>query len=152
MSWRKAIFSTLVIAWSVTGVGAQDDRRALSVQETLIQLERDWDTAFLHNDVGFIETVLAEEFLATYDDGNQGDRAKELELAAAFNKQIESSTLDGFTVKLYGDTAVVWFRRHLAGPSGGRRLELTFHFTDVFVYRAGRWQCVASHSTRVMGT
>jgi hypothetical protein len=30
-------------------------------------------------------------------------------------------------------------------------VELTFQYIDVFVYRDGRWQCVASQSTRVAG-
>lgn len=62
---------------------------------------------------------------------------------------LKSSTLDEFTVKVYGDTAVVWFTQHLIGPSQGRALAVTFRYVDVFVIRAGRWQCVASQSTKV---
>jgi ketosteroid isomerase-like protein len=120
-----------------------------SDQEILIQLERDWDKAFLRADAAFIAPILAEEFLATYDDGSRGDRALELKLASEFNKQIDSSSLDEFVVKIYRDTAVVWFTRHLAGPSRGKHLELTHHYTDVFVFRDGRWQCVSSQSTLV---
>jgi len=99
--------------------------------------------------VAFIESVLAEEFVSTYGDGTRGDRAKELKLAAEFNQQIDSSTLDEFTVKVYGDTAVVWFTQHMVGPSKGQRLEVTYRYIDVFVMRDGRWQCVASQSTKV---
>ena len=52
-------------------------------------------------------------------------------------------------MKVYGDTAVVWFSQHLIGPSQGRRLSVTYRYVDVFVMRAGRWQCVASQSTKV---
>ncbi len=135
---------------TVGGAAAQD-RPVRSDQQTLMELERDWDRAFLRKDVGFIRTVLADEFVSTYDDGTRGDKAHELELTAGFSQQIEASALDDFTVKIYGDTAVVWFSRHVVGPSRGRRLELTFRFTDVFVYRDGRWQCVASQSTKVAG-
>ena len=72
-----------------------------------------------------------------------------LALAAEFNLQIDSATLDEFIVKIYGDTAVVWMSQHLVGPSKGSQLRVTFHYVDVFVMRAGRWQCVASQSTRV---
>ena len=128
--------------------GAQS-QRARSDQEILIQLERDWDEAFHRKDIAFIENVLADEFVATYDDGSRGDRARELTLAAAFDQQIDSSTLDEFIVKIYGDTAVVWFTQHLVGPSQGRSLALTFRYVDLFVLRAGRWQCVATQSTKV---
>jgi ketosteroid isomerase-like protein len=85
----------------------------------------------------------------TYDDGSRGDKSKELRLATEFDQQIDSSMLDEFIVKEYGDTAVVWFTQHLVGPSKGRSVSLTFRYVDVFVMRAGRWQCVASQSTKV---
>ena len=147
MTWRRLLL-VLVLGCFTAAAGAQS-RPVRSDQQILVQLERDWDAAFLKKDVGFIESVLADEFVATYDDGMRGDKAEELRLAGQFNQQIDSSTLDDFTVKIYGDTAVVWFSRRLVGPSQGRRLELNFRFTDVFVYRDGRWQCVASQSTRV---
>jgi ketosteroid isomerase-like protein len=150
MRLRRTLFCLLAFASAAMPSGARS-RRARSDQEILIQLERDWDEAFHHRDVAFIENVLADEFVATYGDGTRGDRAKELTLAAAFDQQIESSTLDEFIVKIYGDTAVVWFTQHLVGPSQGRPLELTFRYVDVFVLRAGRWQCVATQSTKVTG-
>ena len=130
-------------------MSAQQTRRAQSDQEILIKLERDWDFAFHHKDVKFIENVLATEFLATYAEGQRADRAKELQNAEEFNQQIDSSVLDEFIVHVYGDTAVVNFTQKLTGPSKGQTLTLTFRYIDVFVMRDGRWQCVASQSTRV---
>ena len=115
-----------------------------------MQLERDWDAAFHRHDVAFIERLLAEEFVVTYDYGSRGDRAKELMLAVSFNQQIDSSRLDEFMVREYGSTAVVWFTLHLTGPINGQRAELSYHYTDVFVLRDGRWQCVSSQSSRVL--
>jgi hypothetical protein len=137
-----------VAAAAISPLRAQD-RPVQSDQDILMQLERDWDAAFLTRDVRTIDNILATEFMATYDDGSRGDRARELSLAAEFNQNIESSKLEDFTVKIYGDTAVVWFSRHVVGLSRGQRLELTFQYIDVFVFRAGRWQCIASQSTRV---
>jgi ketosteroid isomerase-like protein len=133
---------------AVAAAGAQDPVRSPEEVE-LIRLERDWDRAFLANDTAFIDGVLAREFVAVYPDGSKGDRAKELANAAAFNLRIDSSTLDDFTIQVHGDTAVVWFRRSLVGPSKGERLEVTYRYLDVFVRRDGRWQCVASQSLKV---
>jgi ketosteroid isomerase-like protein len=141
------LFAALFVA--APPVSAQQTRRAQSDQEILIKLERDWDFAFHHKDVKFIESVLASEFVATYAEGQRADRAKELENATTFNQQIDSSTLDEFMVHIYGDTAVVNFTQKLTGPSKGKPLTLTFRYMDVFVMRDGRWQCVASQSTKV---
>jgi ketosteroid isomerase-like protein len=144
----------LVLAFLVPAATASGGQSApvRSDQQILITLERDWDAAFHRKDVAFIDKVLADEFVSTYGDGSRGDRAKELKLAAEFNQQVDSSTLDEFVVKVYGDTAVVWFTQRLVGPSKGQQLSLTFRYVDVFVMRDGRWQCVASQSTKVTAT
>ena len=150
MPLRNVFLAVLAVLLTVVApVFAQQSRRAQSDQEILIKLERDWDYAFHHKDVKFIETVLATEFVATYAEGQRADRAKELQNAVDFNQQIDSSALDEFIVRVYGDTAVVHFTQKLTGPSKGQPLTLTFRYMDVFVLRDGRWQCVASQSTRV---
>jgi ketosteroid isomerase-like protein len=150
MSFRATLLRFLVVSLAAaTPLSAQSQRRAQSDQDVLIKLERDWDFAYHHKDVKFIENVLAKEFIAVYAEGQRADRAKELQLASDFNQQIDSSTLDEFDIKVYGDTAVVLFTQKLTGPSKGQPLTLTFRYIDVFVMRDGRWQCVASQSTRV---
>jgi ketosteroid isomerase-like protein len=151
MSWREALFCLLVLVSAVSVAGAEP-QRVRSDQEILIQLERDWDAALHRADADFIETILADEYIATYPDGSRGDKAKELALTASFNQAVESSMVDEFTVKVYGDTAVVWFTQHVTGSSQGRTLEVTYRYVDVFVIRDGRWQCVTSPSTRVTAT
>ena len=92
-----------------------------SDQQVLIELERAWDAAFHRGDAKFIETVLAEEFIATYGDGTRGDRAKELSLAADQRQQVDSSRLDEFIVRTFGNTAVVWFTQSWSARSTGSR-------------------------------
>ena len=145
-----AVLLSLLALVSAVASPPSASQRVQSEQEILIQLERDWDEAFHRNDARFIEPILADEFMVTYPDGTRGGKAKELELATV-DQPIESSRLDEFTVKVYRDTAVVWFTQHLVGASQGQKLELTFRYMDVFVFRDGRWQCVASQSTRVSG-
>jgi ketosteroid isomerase-like protein len=142
------IFVCLAVGSISGGLGAQS-REVKSDQQILVQIERDWDAAFRGRNSAFIETILADEFIATYSDGTRGDKAHELSLAAGFDRQIESSTLDDFLVKIYGDTAVVWMSQHVVGISQGRQAAMTFRYVDVFVLRDGRWQCVSSQSTKV---
>jgi ketosteroid isomerase-like protein len=120
-----------------------------SDQEVLIDLERRWNEAVYENDVKFVASILADEFTVTYEDGSRGDKAKELALIAAFNQRVESAVQDEFTIKVFGNTAVVWFTLRLVGFKQGQRSELTLRYTDVWIMRDGRWQCVSAHSTRV---
>jgi len=142
---RLGVLAALVLC-SAVGLGAQ---RVKSDQDTLIQLERDWDAAFHRNDAKFIASILADDFIATYDNGVRADKAKELDLAANFNQQIDASSLDEFTIHIYRDVAVVWFTLRLIGPMQGKPVEMTYRYMDVWTYRDGKWLCVASQSTRV---
>ena len=150
MRARHWLFSLLVPVLVTAGLSAQ----GLSVesdQEILVRLERAWNAAVYKNDVSFVRTVLADEYVATYEDGTRGDKTKELALIGDFNQNVESAIQDDFTVKTYRDTAVVWFTLHLTGLKQGQRVELTLRYTDVWVLRDTRWQCVSSQSTRVSG-
>lgn len=148
MTLRDLACGVLVCAWAATVTTAQQ-APAESDQETLVKLERGWNEAFYGKDVAFIKNILADEFVATYDDGTRADKAKELALVSEFNQQVTSAIQDEFTVKVYRDTAVVWFTLHVTGLKQGRPSELTLRYTDVWVMRSGRWQCVSTHSTRV---
>jgi ketosteroid isomerase-like protein len=130
------------------GAGAQS-APVKSDQDILIELEHNWDAAFHRHDAAFIDRVLADEFIVTYDNGVRADRTIELDLAKTANENIESSTMDEFIVKEFGNTAVVWFTLHLVGPVKGQRVQNDYRFTDVFVLRDGRWQCVSSQSTKI---
>jgi ketosteroid isomerase-like protein len=146
--FRHAAVSVLVVCGIAT-VAAAQSAPVRSDQDILIQLERDWDAAFHRHDAAFIDRVLADEFVVTYDNGVRADRKLELELATSANENIESSEMDEFIVKEFGNTAVVWFTLHLIGPVNGQRVQNDYRFTDVFVLRDGRWQCVSSQSTKV---
>lgn len=132
-----------------TALATVQDQRGRSDQEIFLELEERWAAAVERNDVSAVGAILADEYVSTYDDGSHGDRARELELVRTFNQHIDESAIEDFAVKAYGDTAVVRFSRRMVGPRNGARHEVTFRYTDVFVWRDGRWQCVSSQSTRV---
>ena len=149
----------MVMLHRITGIGltvalfsiaaAANAQDVKSDQQVLIELEQAWDAAFHRGDAKFIETLLAEEFIATYGDGARGDKAKELSLANDRRQQVDSSRLDEFIVKTFGNTAVVWFTQILVGPVNGKPTEVRYRYVDVWVNRGGRWLAVASQSTRL---
>ena len=138
-----------VAALLAMGAAAVAQEVVKSDQQVLIELEQLWDAAFHRGDAKYIETLLADEFIATYGDGSRGDRAKELSLAGDQRQQVDSSRLDEFIVKTFGNTAVVWFTQILVGPVNGKPTEVRYRYVDVWVNRGGRWQAVASQSTRL---
>jgi hypothetical protein len=88
-----------VLAIAALSHGAAAQRPVQSTQEILMQLERDWVAALQRNDADFVDKVLAPEFVSTYGDGSRGDRVRELQLVKEFNQQVDSWTVDEFTVR-----------------------------------------------------
>ena len=146
---RLVLVCGVLAALSATGAPAAQGQPGATDEQTLVELERSWNEAFYAKDIEFLDSVLAGEFVATYDDGSQGDRNRELELSASFNQRVISATQEDFTVRVYGDAAVVWFTLRLVGLRQGQRAEVAFRYTDVWVRRDGRWQCVSTQSTRI---
>ena len=148
MRARRIISTALVAIACAIAIAEAQNAPFESDQDVLIELERGWNEAFYHKDVEFIRNLLADEFVATYDDGSRGDKAHELKLVVEVNQNIESAVQDEFSIKVYRDTAVVWFVLRVMGVTQGQKTELALRYTDVWIIRDGRWQCVSSQSTR----
>ena len=147
---RRLVLGCAVLATlSAIGTAPAQAQPGATDEQTLVELERAWNDAFYKKDIEFLDSILAEEFVATYDDGTLGDRNRELELSASFNQRVISATQEDFTVRVYGDAAVVWFTLRLVGLRQGQRAQVAFRYTDVWVRRDGRWQCVSTQSTRI---
>jgi ketosteroid isomerase-like protein len=124
---------------------AKDKNSGSRIKQDLIALEHKWNAAFRRKDIKALDSLMANDIIITYGNGKMANKKQEL---ASFETGIESSSLDDFKVKLHGDVAVVMFRLTAKGP----KFDMTnnqFRYTDVFVKRDGRWQCVVSHNTRV---
>jgi hypothetical protein len=147
MGRRLRVLGVVAALLAVSAAASAQDVK--SDQQVLIELEQLWDAAFHRGDAKYIETLLADEFIATYGDGSRGDKAKELSLAGDNRQQVDSSRLDEFIVKTFGNTAVVWFTQFLVGPVNGKPTEVRYRYVDVWVNRGGRWLAVASQSTRL---
>ena len=144
----RVLLCGVLIASLCVGVSAAQPP-VRSTQQILEKLERDWVEAMQSNNVDFVNSVLAPEFVSTYDDGTRGDRVRELQLAKEFNRQVDKWAVDEFTVRVFNETAVVWFRLRMVGPVKEVPTEIVMRYMDVFVNRDGKWLCVASQSTRV---
>ena len=145
----SAVCGAMLTILALAGSPASAQLRVQSTQQILEQLERDWVAALQRNDVEFVDNVLAPEFVATYGDGSRGDRKRELQLVKDFNQQVDKWAVDEVTVKVFGETAIVWFTQRLVGPVQGVPTEVVTRYMDVFVNRDGKWLCVASQSTKV---
>lgn len=121
-----------------------------TVESALVALEQEWADAVKHQDAGAIDRIQAEEFMFTDPAGRTWTKTRGLDSIKAGNLVIDSFELTDAQVKIYGNTAVVTFAITWHGNFRGNDISGPQRMTDVFVKRAGCWQCVASQATRIL--
>lgn len=123
--------------------------QTVNVEQTLLQLERDWEQANAKNDTAALERILAPEFVSTDSDGRLTTRVENFARRKSGEVKFTAFTQDDYKVHVIGDTAIVTGRSTIKGIRDGKDWSGQERWTDVFVRRNGRWQAVATHSSRI---
>jgi ketosteroid isomerase-like protein len=119
-----------------------------SVEQTLMQMERDWGAAEIKKDYAAVERILADDWVGIDYSGNIVDKAQAIEDLKSGTSTLTSEELGPMTVRVFGNTAVVTGSDTEKSADRGKDSSGKYVWTDVFVSRNGRWQAVASQSTK----
>jgi ketosteroid isomerase-like protein len=114
----------------------------------LVQNEQTWAKALEQRDTATLSCLLAQEFEDAGPDGKLQDRNTVLEKAG--KRQGAHNELTEMQAHVQGDFGYI---RGLATAVGkqGKVLDRV-RFTDIYVYRDGRWQAVAAHESMLPET
>jgi len=136
----KTVFSLLLLLCSLAHACPTGQRKDPA---TLVQIEQEWVRAAEQHDVAALGCILADDFEEADFDGSLIDRRAML--ANASKPSTVHFELSDLHAHVYGNFAYV------RGVGGMRSDDGKFHaknrFTDIFVYRDERWQCVAGHES-----
>jgi ketosteroid isomerase-like protein len=114
-------------------------------EQALLQLEQTWAKALEQHDTAAVACLLADEFQDADVDGKIRDRTATLSRIP--QRRPSSNHLEDMYARIYGDAAFVRGLNQVTDPSG--KVLAQVRFTDIFVFRDGRWQAVAGHETLV---
>lgn len=111
----------------------------------MAQTERNWARSLERSDTASLGCILADEFEDAGPDGKITDRASTL--AKAAEHRAVHHELSDLHAHVQGDFGYI---RGMATAIDERgTVQVKVRFTDVYVYREGRWQCVAGHESIV---
>jgi ketosteroid isomerase-like protein len=139
----------MIVALLLWLVSVQGD--AAEVTRELTRIEEQLAATWKRGDCDAWGALLAPDWSVIHITGNVITKAKALEMCTALRKlsvTIETVEIGDLSVRVFGESAVVTGRTTYA-TSGADAVTMTLRFTDVFVRRAGRWEVVASHATRL---
>jgi len=128
-----------------------------AIETELLQLEREWTASTLKHDVEAIKRIEADDIVMTYPDGTAGTKADEVRDAEAKALTADSWDIaDAKVTVLNADAAIISGRSTLKNGkfkgTDGRTIDISgqYRFTDVFAKRNGKWQVVASQTTKLL--
>ena len=122
-----------------------------STENELIGVENAWKQAVVKRDVSALQHLYADEYMSVDQEGMTWNKKQDIEIDTAGVSRLSTYKLEDLTVRIYGDVAVVTGRNSATGKVLDRAAKAHNRFTDVFVKRDGRWQCVHSQTTPIVG-
>jgi hypothetical protein len=117
---------------------AKSDRGPVQDSNQITMLEQEW----LHaKDAATLDRILAPDFIHVLPMDHFLTKQEQIEWFEKHPKPPNrSAKFDKLNIRFYGDAAVV-NGSVIASDENGKELERSM-FTDVFIYRNGRWQAV----------
>lgn len=145
----SAILTALVQGGVPSSVEAQQSKAAAVVAQ-IKQMEQDRIQIGVRKDMDALAAVTSDDYVQIDWVGKVVGKAATLERIKSSDMQ--SYTLEGVDVRLYGDTAIVVGTAIRKGVTKDRDISGAFRYTRVYANRNGRWQVVHFQQTRVTET
>jgi len=120
-----------------------------SSEKEILKLENQWSEAVVKRDTTTLQRLYADEYLFTDTGGDVWNKEQDIASIASGTYVGTSFNLDDMKVHIYRRVAVVTGSNDMKATYNGKDISGKYRFTDVFVKRSGRWQCVATQSTLV---
>jgi len=116
-------------------------------------MENKWEASVPSHNYSMVEGYVSADFMGVSSKGKFVNRSQMLSEYKGDKDTYKSAKNEKLNVKMYGkDVAVVTGRaREVGTGKDGKAFDRTFLFTDTWMMRGGKWQCVASQSTKIKG-
>src|SRR5713101_4833568 len=137
---------SLLVAASLA-VWALDSAVAQNKQGTpkILAFENKWNTAYKRGDIAAMDSLLADDFIITVEDGSTFSKPGYIAHNGNSTVHVEISEMSDLQVRMHGNTAVVTGAYHEKGTEKGKPYEYRDRFTDVWMNINGSWRLIASH-------
>lgn len=116
-------------------------------------MENAWEAAVAKHDYSTVEGFVAADFTGVSSKNKFVNRSQMLGEYKGDKDNYKSTKNEKLNIQMYGNNvAVVTGRaREIGTGKDGKAFDRTFLFTDTWMMRGGKWQCVASHSSKIKG-
>jgi uncharacterized protein DUF4440 len=113
--------------------------------------EQRWEASFANHDVSVTEELVAEDFVGTSSSGKVGNKATMIAEVTKDKNVYTSAVSEDMIVHSYGSkmAVVTGIAREAGKAPSGKAFSQAYRFTDTWVERDGKWQCVAASAMSI---
>lgn len=144
MTKTKFFLTTLLLSVALPAVFPRPQQLSETASK-IIALENKWNDAYKQSDVAAMNSLLAEDFVITTEDGATFSKYGYIAHCGNSDNKVLITEMSDVKVRLHGNTAVVVGAYHEKGTFKDKRYEFHDRMTDVWMLIDGRWQVIASH-------
>ncbi|MGA8312114.1 MAG: nuclear transport factor 2 family protein [Terriglobales bacterium] len=130
-------------------IHAQDDSDH-GVESKIIALEKAWNQAYKAGDRRALDTILDNDIVLINDDGTVQSKAEFLASVTASNSQEQQVAPESMSVHMFGNAAIATGVFRAKGVENGKPYVRRERFVDTWVFKGGKWTCVATNATPVL--
>ncbi len=125
---------------------AQHDRKLMEQQ--VMKAGQAYNDMIKRNDVAAIDKILANEYMYTTSNGSVQTREEEIARYKSSKIKFESSEMTDQKVRVIGNgSAIETATFRVKGTNDSKPFDETERYTTVWVWRDGRWQIAADHTS-----
>jgi ketosteroid isomerase-like protein len=146
---RSTSAGCVLLVAACLAVAAQQGSVAVDQSARVLSLENAWNQAEVTHDAKALNTLLAETFDFTDDDGRFMNKTQWLAHIRDGVDHYEQLSSSGMAVHLYGNVAVATGMYQDKITKKGKGVMHSGRFTDIWIQRNGEWKCVASQATLI---
>jgi len=108
-----------------------------------------WDEAIVRKDRAAIAGNMADDFRQIRGNGDVVDRATFLADITDPRLEIDPYTVEDFSIRLYGDVALLCGRTRMTGRYDGEPFVSHYRYIDVYVRAGSEWRVASVQITRL---
>jgi ketosteroid isomerase-like protein len=120
-----------------------------SAEQELLKLEKECGYALVKPNLAFLDRILAEDYMFTSPEGEVLTKAQMLAELKSGEDVVSSVVNLDMKVRVYGDAAVVTGHSIYRETVKGKDISGEYRWTDTWIGKGGRWQCVADHASKI---
>jgi ketosteroid isomerase-like protein len=140
---------TVLSLLAAVRTNAQTVEQTAPEEARILTLENAWNQAVQQKDAQALKMLLAPDLIYVEYDGTLMNKAEYLASVESPSMHPVRIVNEGLTVHFYGTVVVVNGVCRESGIKKGKSYELRERFTDTWVRRGNKWECVASESTLI---